>query len=165
MGFSVDSFDPRQPRIVTPGGVPEVYTFKEGSTQTYVAGMPVKLSSGVVVVATDSTTGFLGIVQEDASGVASTAAHVQVVQPSRDRVLALVTSGGTDALASTLTVGEAYDFYMDSSVGLFYVDAADSSGGTLIFVQPVYDVNGDSTYWGIFELLAGQAGGLDTDAA
>lgn len=163
--MAATAWDPRQPRIVTPGGVPEVYKFPEGSTQSFKAGQPVKLSSGQVVIATDSTTGLLGIAQSDASGTQTTMIPVQVVQPSRDRVLALVTNNGTDALASTLTVAEAYDFYLNSSTGVFYADANDSSGGTLIFVQPVYDVNGDSTYWGVFELLAGQAGGLDTDAA
>lgn len=154
-----------QPRIIGPNGATPTYDFPEGgSTQTFKAGTPVKLSSGQAVIATDGTTGLLGIAQETASGTQTTMRKVQVVRPHTDYIIAHCVNAGTAALASTFTVATAYDFYVDSD-SVFHADAGATDGPILIFVQPIYDVNGDSTYWGIFQLLAGQAGNLDSAGA
>ncbi len=98
---------------------------------------------------------------EDASGTTDAAIHVQVVRPG-DRILARVTNNGTDALPTTLTQGMAYGWYIDAD-SVFYVDANDATTHILYYNAPVYDANGDSTYWGYFTLVPAQAGSLDGD--
>lgn len=163
--MAASEWNPLQPRIYRPNGIAEILDFPEGgSTQAFKAGTPVKLSSGQVIIATDGTTGLLGIAQETASGTQTTYRKVQVCRPHLDLIVAHCVTAGTAALASTFTVGTAYDFYIDSDY-VFHADVAATSGPILVFVQPIYDVNGDSTYWGLFEVLAGQAGNLDAAGA
>lgn len=155
-----------QPRLLGKANqVCRIQDIPEGSTQSFKAGMPVKLSSGKVVIATDGTTGMVGIAMEAASGTVSTGRAVQIAEPDSCYVIAQTSSAGTLTSASGGTIGTTYDFYYNSSTGLFTVDLAATSGPILTFVDYIRDVNGDSTYWGIFEVLAGQAGNIDASAA
>ena len=164
--MAASSWNALQPRLQPEyGKIPEIMSFPEKATQSFKAGTPVKLTTtaGTVEIATDGTTGFLGIAMEDASGTTSAALKVQVCRPET-RIIARVTNNGTDALPTTLTQGVAYDWYIDAD-SVFYVDAAATDGPVVIYEQPVYDATGTSTYWGIFRLLPGQAGNIDEAAA
>lgn len=147
------------------GCVPEIKEFPETAGQSFKAGTPVKITTtaGTIEIAEDGTTGFLGIAMETASGTTSAALKVMVCRLNTE-VYAYCTSAGTAALANTLTQGVAYDFYIDGD-SVFSVDSAATNGPVLIYEEPVFDVNGTSTYWGKFRLLAGQAGNLDEAAA
>jgi len=160
--MAATSWNALQPRIVTRDGcIPEILKFKEELTQSFKAGTPVKLDGGECEIATDGTVGFLGIAMEDASGDTDAVIHVQVVRPG-DRIIARVTNNGTDALPTTLVQGQAYGWYADAD-SVFYVDANDDAVHILYYNAPVYDANGDSTYWGYFSLVPAQAGSLDGD--
>ena len=160
--MAASSWNPLQPRIVTQsGGIPEILKFKEESSQVFKAGTPVKLDAGELEIATDGTVGFAGIAQEDASTSASTLIAVQIVRPG-DRVIAKVVTDGTAALPTTMVQGMAYGWYIDSS-SVFFADVNDPSTHVLYYQAPVYDVNGDSTYWGYFTLVPAQAGSVDGD--
>jgi len=165
--MAAKSWHPNQPRLTTTGGssIPEVLSFPEKASQTFKAGTPVKLTTtaGTVEIATDGTTGFLGIAMEDASGTTSAALKVQVCRPDTE-IIARVTSNGTDALPTTLTQGVAYDWYIDSD-SVFYVDAAATDGPVVIYEAPIFAADGSSSYWGRFRLLEGQAGNLDEAGA
>ena len=154
-----------QPRLEPESGcIPQIMSFPEKASQAFLAGTPVKLTTtaGTVEICTDGTTGFLGIAQETASGVTGAAIKIMVVRDD-SRILAKVVNAGTPALPTTLTQGVAYDWYKAGAdaVAVFSVDAGATDGPVLIYEEPVLDVNGDSTYWGVFRLLAGQAGNLD----
>lgn len=143
---------PQNPYVVTrDGGPAPMYTFPEGSTQSYSCGQLVTLSSGAVVVVADSGTSILGIAGDDASGTASTDAPVQVVTAT-DRVVFTCydESEGAETSASNFTAGLTYDLEEVSGVHYAEVDSEHATSEELIFVQPVYDVNGDSTTRGVF---------------
>ena len=59
-------------------------------------------------------------------------------------------TSGTLALASTLDVGN--DYAIDVTSNLVYIDSSDTSGGQFVFVAPINDSAGNSTYWGRFKL-------------
>ena len=164
--MAASSWNALQPRLDPEyGEIPEIMSFPEKTTQTFKAGTPVKLTTtaGTIEIAEDGTTGFLGIAMEDASGTTNAALKVQVCR-AETKIVARVTSNGTDAKPTTLTQGVAYDFYIDSD-SVFYVDAAATDGVVVIYESPVNDSTGTSTYWGNFRLLPGQAGNIDEAAA
>ena len=152
--MAASSWDPRQPRIVGPeGGIAPIYKFKEGSTQSYKAGTLVAAaaSTGLIAAFATSGTAITGIAMEDASGTASTAAHVQIIRPG-DRVqfTCYDVSDGAETSASNFVAGATYDIEVVSGVCYAEHDSVHATTEELIFVQPVYDVNGDSTTEGIF---------------
>ena len=161
--MAASSWNPNQPKLRqdSGGSVPEIRIFKEEASQTFKAGTPVKLDGGEVEIATDGTVGFLGLAMEDASGTADAAIKVMVCRPDTV-IIARVTDDGTDALPTTLVQGQAYGWYIDSD-SVFYVDANDAAVHIVYYNAPVYDVLGDSTYWGEFRLVPAQAGSLDGD--
>ena len=163
--MAATSYNPLQPRLgIANGEVPEIINFPETAGQTFKAGTPVKLTTtaGTVREAEDGTTGFLGIAMKDASGTTNAAMPVMVCRVDTP-IVARVTASGVAALASTLTIGVVYDFLIDGTD--FWYSIEGTSGPVVIYEGPVYDVNGDSTVWGNFRLLAGQAGNLDETGA
>jgi len=84
-------------------GPPHLKKFKEGATQTFKEGDPVKLSSGLIVIATDGAD-IIGIAAKKASGTTNADAFVYVVTP--EQVWSAYTSG-TPATATH--VGNGYD--------------------------------------------------------
>ncbi len=163
--MAASSWNGNQPRLgVAFGEVPEIINVSEGSAQSFKAGTPVKLSSGSVVIAADGAVGFLGIALEDAAGATTNTVPVMLCRPNSTEVIARVTDNGTDTLPTALVQGNGYGWYKDAD-DVFYVDKHDDSNVTFIYERPVYDVNGDSTYWGIFRLKAGLAGSIDEEGA
>ena len=85
-------------------GPPNLKKFKEGATQTFKEGDPVKVSSGLIVIATDGND-LAGIAAQKASGTTNADAFVYVITPEQ---VWSVFCTGTPATASH--VGNGYDF-------------------------------------------------------
>jgi hypothetical protein len=165
--MAATSWNGKQPRISSKDGqIPRIVMIPEGSTQSFKAGTPVKLSSNQVVIATDGTVGFVGIALSDASGTQTTAIPVMLADPDQVYVYARITNNGTDTLAtaSAPAVGGGYGWYADED-SVFYADLNDVGINQLIYEAPVLDANGDYTYWGRFVVNKGQAGNFDEEGA
>lgn len=148
------------------GNIPRIVWVPEGSTQSFKAGTPVKLSSNQLVIATDGTAGFAGIALQDATGTQTTSLPILAADPDQVYVYARITNNGTDTLAtaSAPAVGNAYGWYVDAD-SVFYADLNDTSTAILIYEAPVLDATGGYTYWGKFTIVKGQAGSLDEEGA
>ena len=145
-------FDPRNPRLVSHYGIPQIIqTELEAGAQTFEAGELVYFNSGAVTVAS-ATTVIGGVALEAATEVSAshTAIAVQIIGPE-DEILIRCASdaSGTLALANTFQGGKNYA--VDATSNLWYADSSDSSAGSLVFVGPVFDSTGASTYWGRFK--------------
>ena len=154
--MAATSWNPLQPTIRGAGGeIAPIYKFPEAAGQSYKAGAVVELVAGATTACDDAAVRILGIVQEDASTVTSTASYVQVARPGDLIEMGCVDAAATDVLvaASGLTAGNTYAIAIDSN-GVCNADLNTDHATTeeLVFVQPVYDANGDSTYRGIFVL-------------
>ena len=84
-------------------GPPHLKRFKEGATQTFKEGDPVKISAGLIVIATDGND-LAGIAAKGASGTPNADAFVYVITPEQ---VWSVFCTGTPATASH--VGNGYD--------------------------------------------------------
>ena len=165
--MAATSWNLNQPRLVPKDGqVPRIVKIPEGSTQSFKAGTPVKLSSNQVVIATDNTVGFVGIALGDASGTQTTQIPVLLADPDQVYVYARITNDGTDTLAtaSAPAVGNGYGWYADAD-SVFYADLNDTSVLQLIYEAPILDSAGAYTYWGRFTVNKGQAGNFDEEGA
>ena len=150
--MATTSFDPRNPTVLSHYGVPQIIPpILETASTDFKAGEMVYFASGLPLVATASTT-VCGIALEDSTNASPGTAMipVQVIGPE-DEVLIRVASdtSGTLALASTLIAGN--DYAIDVTSNLVYADSSDTSAGAFIFIAPVLDAAGDSTYWGRFK--------------
>ena len=152
--MAASSFNPLQPKVVGAGGdIAPVFTFPEAATQSYKAGAVVELVAGAVTACNNAAGRLLGLVQEDASGTTSTGQDVQVFRPGDFIEMGCVDAAATDVLvaASGLKAGYTYDIAIDAD-GVCNADLNTENAltGSVVFVQPVYDALGDSTYRGIF---------------
>jgi len=154
--MAATSWDPLQPKIRGAGGeIPPIYKFPEAATQYFKAGAVVEAVAGAVTACDDGAARILGIVQNDATGTTSADNYVQVARPGDLIEMGCVDAAATDVLvaASGLKAGYTYAVAIDSN-GVCNADLNTEHATTeeLVFVQPVYDANGDSTYRGIFVL-------------
>ena len=154
--MAATSWNPLQPRVVDAGGnIAPIFSFPEAAGQSYKAGAVVEAVAGAVTACDDAAARLLGIVQEDASTVTSTAVRVQVFRPGDFIEMGCVDALATDVLvaASGFKAGYTYSIAIDSN-GVCNADlnTEHATNAEVIFVQPVYDANGDSTYRGIFTL-------------
>ena len=71
----------------------------------------------------------------------------------RNTVRIQVTDGSAakEAANTTCVAGTAYDFEINS--GEFDIASDDTTGPKFVFLQAIYDINGDATYWGLFKIL------------
>lgn len=157
--MAAQSWDLKQPRIIgADGGIAPIYKFPEAASQSYKAGALVYLdaTNGRVTACADGATLITGIAQEDASGVTSADAHVQIIRPG-DRLLITCydESDGAEKAASSFKAGFTYDLEVDAN-GVCYAeyDTEHATTEELIFIQPVYDASGTSTNVGIFVVEA-----------
>lgn len=146
------SFDPRNPQVISHYGIPQIVPGRtEAASTSFKAGELVYYVAGAPTVVTASTT-VNGIALADSTNASPGAASipVQLIGPE-DEVLIRVASdaSGTLALASTLQAGN--DYAIDVTSNLVYINSADTSGGQFVFIAPVYDAAGNSTYWGRFK--------------
>jgi len=148
------SFDPRNPVIKSRYGLPEIApAASEAASTDFEAGELVYYAtSGLVTVATASSL-IAGVALVDSTNASPATAMipVQLILPD-DEIQMRVASdaSGTLALASTLDVGNDYAIGVASN--LVYADSSDTAGGQVVFVAPINDSAGDSTYWGRFKL-------------
>lgn len=155
--MAATSWNPKCARIATDagGGIAPIYSFPEAASQSYKAGALVYLdaTNGRVTAVGDSGTLIAGIVQKDASGVTSTAMPVQIIRPG-DRLYFTCwdDSDGAEKAASSYKAGFTYDIELVSGVCYAEYDSENATTEELIFIQPVYDANGDSTNVGIFQV-------------
>jgi len=165
--MAISSFDPRQPKIQAHAGgsLPQiVHNYLEGNGQSFKAGQFVYFSSGAVTVTGDGDTPVAGIALKDGTSVSASnvAIPVQLLTPETE-VLIQVTTGGTLQAANTTCVpGIAYDLE-SVSTNLHYIDSADTSNEKFVYIDAVYDVNGDATYWGRFRPYAVEAQMIESD--
>jgi predicted RecA/RadA family phage recombinase len=137
------------------GGVPPVYSFPEGSTQSYKAGALVVLegtSGQINAYATDGEA-ICGVVLEDASGTQATMQKVQIVRAG-DRIALLCWDTSDNALvaADTLKAGFTYAIEVISGVSYAEYDTEHATTENIHFIQAMYDSSGTSTNWGIFSV-------------
>ena len=154
--MAATSWNPLQPSVRTAdGGIAPIYKFAEAAGQTYKAGALVELVAGLVTACDDGAARIAGIAQEDATGVTSAAAHVQIIRPGDLIEMGCVDDVATDALvlASGFSPGQTYAIAVDSN-GVANADLSETNALTeeLVFIQPVYDATGASTYRGVFVL-------------
>jgi hypothetical protein len=111
---------------------PDAYTywFAEGSSQSFLAGMPVILSSGLVVIVASTTAPVMvGISVAKATGTTGTVitnnnCAVQLVMPntiwqvSMDTTFTTANPAPATGKPSSLTVGTSYSMCVDSTSGL-----------------------------------------------
>ena len=155
--MAATSWNPKCARIATDaaGGIAPVYSFPEAASQSYKAGALVYLdaTNGRITIVGDSGTLIAGVVLEDATGVTSTSQKVQIIRPGdRLYVRCWDDSDGAEVAASTLKAGFTYDIELISGVAYAEFDSGHADTEELLFIQPVYDANGDSTNVGIFQV-------------
>jgi hypothetical protein len=155
--MAVTSFDPRQPQIQGASGKVGqiIHGLLESDSQTFKAGQLVYVhASGGITVTADGDTPVVGIAladgtNESSASVTNATIPVQVIGPD-DEVLIQVTTGGTlQASDTTCKVGIGYDLETVST-NLHYIDSADTSNQKFVYVGPILDAAGASTYWGRF---------------
>jgi len=121
----------------------------EAAGQSYVAGNTLKWSSGKVAEATPGDS-IIGIAKKAAVGTVDTAAYVLEVEPADLVEFSTVDSGDSNnpVDASTFTAGEAYGMLNVSSVHC--IDISDTDNADWIFVKPVVNLDGSTSYRGLF---------------
>jgi hypothetical protein len=155
--MAASSWNPKCPRIRgdASGRVAPIYSFPEGSTQTYKAGALVYLeaSSGQITICADSADIIGGIVQEDATGTAGTSQKVQIVRAG-DLVefTCIDETDDGEVAADTLYAGNTYDIELNSGVAYAEHDSEHATTENLHFVAPMYDSLGVSTNRGYFTI-------------
>jgi hypothetical protein len=152
--MAVTSFDPRQPQIQGASGKVGqiIHGLSESNSQSFKAGQFVYVhASGGITVSADGDVPVMGIALADATNVSASNATipVQVLGPD-DEVLIQVTTGGTlQASDTTCKVGIAYDLETVST-NLHYIDSADVTHMKFVYMGPILDAAGASSYWGRF---------------
>ena len=151
--MAATSFDPRNPIVNSHYGIPEIIpATTEAATTNFKAGELVYFVAGAPTVVTASTK-INGIALADSTNASPGAASVPVQLIGTDDELLIrcaSNSSGTLALANTFAAGQ--DYAVASVSNLVYADISDTSGGNVVFVAPVLDAAGNSTYWGRFKV-------------
>jgi hypothetical protein len=157
--MAATSFDPRQPKIISRNGIPQiVHGSYEDTSESFKAGALVYIDGSgnineCVTALTDIDIAGIAMVDGINSNSASLAgAHevpYQAILPG-DQVQMQVcnNSGSLEAANTTCKPGVAYD--LKDVSGLHYVNSADTSKGAFVFVEPILDSNGSASYWGRF---------------
>ena len=152
--MAATSWDPLQPKVVDAGGnIAPIFKFKEAASQSFKAGAVVELVAGLVTLCDDTADRLLGIVQSDASGTTSNPISVQVFRPGDFIEMSCIDANATDVdtLASGFSAGQTYSISMDAnSVCKADLNATHATTEELVFIAPVLDATGASTYRGIF---------------
>jgi hypothetical protein len=148
-------FDPRNPKIICRYGIAPISAeFVEGSTQSFDAGefVDVDASGAITVSATGASTGICGIALEAASGTASTALRVQVVDANDEVIMLITDASGSGAAHTNCVPGVDYDLLVSSNI--HSVNYADVTNPAFLFVSGINDSTGTATNYGRFKILA-----------
>lgn len=155
--MAAKSWDPLQPRLEPhAGAVPKiVYDVLEANSQTFKAGALVYLSSGAVAACADDPSKIWGIAMKDATNVTSGNVEipVMIITPEDHVLIRVQSTAGTDALASTLTPGTRYGTELDAN-GVAYLLSAEVTTDNWIFIEPILDATGASTYTARVSLIS-----------
>ena len=162
--MAVTSNDPRQPVIITPGGVPRIIFYPEAASQSFKIGQALYLNSGALTVIADGACDTdsvkpVGFAAADASGVTSALCPV-LVPDYNSELIVYVTNAGTAALASTLTIGTNYALYVVAATGLAVLDSNVANKDVFQVIGYVYDATGASTYFAKVRPVAAGWGSL-----
>ena len=156
--MAVTSFDPRNPQIQGASGkVGQIlHGNLEADSQTFKAGQFVYVhASGGITVSADGDVPVMGIAladgtNESSASVTNATIPVQLIGPD-DEILIQVadTSGSLEASDTTCKVGIGYDLETVST-NLHYIDSSDVTNMKFVYVGPILDAAGASSYWGRF---------------
>lgn len=141
------------PKIVcTQGSTPEIMTWGEASTQSFLKGQFVYLdtSDQVTACASDASK-IYGIALEDASGTQATEISIQPIT-STMKLRMYVTSGGTATASTSATVGATYSLYVGSNI--CSLDLADEANDIFTVLDQISTPSGGSTYWALVRPVA-----------
>lgn len=130
------------------GGLPMIRSYKEASSESFVAGDLVYLSSGAVTVCADDATVIMGIAMKAATSVTTghTDIPVLVIRPG-DEFAVRTTSGATLTACTTANVGIPYGVELISA-GSWGVDTGSGSADAFIINRILYDPDGTQMgYW------------------
>lgn len=109
---------------------------REGSTQTFIQGAVLKLSSGLLIEASDGdATGLVGIAAEPASGTANTLINYYPIGVDVIWEATLEDQSNTDHALVVTNVGTKYGLYSDAA-GNWYVNENDTSTTAVYVYQP-----------------------------
>ena len=153
--MAATSWDPRNPQIHS-GPRRIMYGSLEANSQTFKAGALVYSNGGAITVAAVGDVPFLGIAMKDATNVTSDNIEIPVMLITGDNIVRMMVQDGSDALEAadtTCVAGTAYDFEVDTTDSYFAIDSSDTTNPKMVFLEPVNDVNGASTYAGLFKPL------------
>jgi hypothetical protein len=153
--MAATSFDPRNPQIQGASGKVGqiIHGLSESNSQSFKAGQFVYVhASGGITVSADGDVPVMGIALVDATNVSASNATipVQVLGPD-DEVLIRVsdTSGSLEASNTACVEGIAYDL-QTVSTNLHYIDSSDVTHMKFVYMGPILDAAGASSYWGRF---------------
>jgi hypothetical protein len=155
MAFNVN------PRIgkTASGQAPRIiYGRYETNSLSFKAGMWV-LDDGDVAPGTACITGVvtsgtlvLGIAMKDATNVTTGNIEIPVMElRPGDEIYMPCVAGTTAAKSNTFLTQKRYGLYVSSTA--VYANSSNTTDDIVLFKEPIYDANGDSTYWGLFELF------------
>lgn len=137
------------------------WSFAEGASQTFKAGIPVKFSSGTIIAFASDNDVWAGVSYAAATGTTGSATNLncQIVLPMPHFVFRLTVDGapnGGNAPAtgkpSDITIGTTVAVAKDGTSGLWY---ARSTGGnaSILYLGPGTDQNSLVNGWGLFTVL------------
>ena len=133
-----------------------IYGSAEANSQSFKAGALVYSNAGAITIAAVGDVPFLGIAMKDATNVTSSNIDIPVMLITGENTVRMLVqdgSGNLEAADTTCVAGTAYDFEVDSTDGYFAIDSSDTTNPKMVFLQPILDENGSSTYWGLFKPL------------
>jgi len=115
-------------------------------------------NAGAITLAAVGDIPVFGIAMKDATNVTSGNIEIPVMVITPENIVKIQVTDGSaakEAANTTCTAGIAYDFEINA--GEFDIASDDVTNGKFVYQEPIYDVNGDATYWGKFRLYATEA--------
>jgi hypothetical protein len=126
--------------------------FKEANSQTFKKGQlvyPTSAATGALTACASDATLVLGRALVDATNVSSGNIEIPVeAWYPGDEVIMPCTSGGTATASSSFYPGTAYGLYVASNI--CYADLADTTNELFVFLEPIANADGSTSYWGRF---------------
>jgi hypothetical protein len=154
MAFNVNprigrTADGQAPRIIYGNYETNSLSFKKGEW-VLCDGDAAPGTANITGVVTSGTL-VLGIAMKDATNVTTGNIEIPVMEiRAGDEIYMPCVAGTTAAKSNTFYPSKNYGLYVGGNI--VYANSSDTTTDCVIFKEPIYDANGDSTYWGIFQL-------------
>ena len=152
--MAATSWNPKCPLVrQAAGGIAPVFSFPEGSGQTYKAGTLALITTalGEIEIAESEAAVLAGIVLEDASGTQATEQLMQIIRPGDImEFTTFSTSTSGEIAADGFKVGFTYAIYEVSGVAYADLNVENATSEELHFIGAIYDATGTSTNRGLF---------------